>query len=68
VLLVARAGVTSMDSLAIAMAHLRQAGAEVTGVVLNDIDFERDASYDSEYREFRRYAAYYVDVNGVEVN
>lgn len=62
VLLVARAGVTTVDALSVAMEHLLQAGAPIIGVVLNDIDFQRDASYDSEYRQFGRYAAYHGDV------
>lgn len=50
VILVARAGVTDADALAQASQHLREAGAPVLGVLLNDIDIKRDSSYDESYR------------------
>lgn len=50
VILVARAGVTESDALAEAAQHLREAGAPVLGVLLNDIDIKRDSSYDEAYR------------------
>ncbi|HSB54714.1 MAG TPA: polysaccharide biosynthesis tyrosine autokinase [Gemmatimonadales bacterium] len=50
VILVARAGVTESDALAEASQHLREAGAPVLGVLLNDIDLKRDSSYDEAYR------------------
>ncbi len=50
VILVARAGVTEADALAEASQHLREAGAPVLGVLLNDIDLKRDSSYDEAYR------------------
>jgi capsular exopolysaccharide synthesis family protein len=50
VILVARAGVTESDALAEASQHLREAGAPVLGVLLNDIDIKRDSSYDEAYR------------------
>ncbi|HEX3233693.1 MAG TPA: polysaccharide biosynthesis tyrosine autokinase [Gemmatimonadales bacterium] len=52
VLLVARAGVTDSAALAYAMEQLRHVGAPVLGVVLNDIDFRRDAAYDGAYRYY----------------
>jgi capsular exopolysaccharide synthesis family protein len=52
VLLVARAGVTESAALAYAMEQLRHVGAPVLGVVLNDIDFRRDAAYDGAYRYY----------------
>jgi tyrosine-protein kinase Etk/Wzc len=50
VVLVARAGQTESDALAEAANHLREAGAPVLGVLLNDIDLKRDSSYDEAYR------------------
>jgi capsular exopolysaccharide synthesis family protein len=50
VILVARAGMTESDALAEASQHLREAGAPVLGVLLNDIDLKRDSSYDDAYR------------------
>lgn len=50
VILVARAGFTESDALAEAAQHLREAGAPVLGVLLNDIDIKRDSSYDEAYR------------------
>ena len=58
VIVVARAGVTTAPDLAFAMEQLRQVDAQVLGTVLNDIDLERDASYDGAYRYYRSYAAY----------
>jgi Mrp family chromosome partitioning ATPase len=49
---VARAGVTESAALAYAMEQLRHVGAPVLGVVLNDIDFRRDAAYDGAYRYY----------------
>jgi Mrp family chromosome partitioning ATPase len=63
VLIVARAGHTTMDALLTGMEHLLEARAPIIGVVLNDVDLEQDASYDSEYRNFGRYAEYYDDVS-----
>jgi Mrp family chromosome partitioning ATPase len=34
------------------MEQLRHVGAPVLGVVLNDIDFRRDAAYDGAYRYY----------------
>jgi Mrp family chromosome partitioning ATPase len=50
VVLVARAGQTEADALTEASNHLREAGAPVLGVLLNDIDLKRDSSYDEAYR------------------
>jgi capsular exopolysaccharide synthesis family protein len=49
VLLVARAGSTSTAALEFAMEQLGRVSARVLGVVLNGIDFKRDAIYDSAY-------------------
>jgi Mrp family chromosome partitioning ATPase len=59
VLLVARAGVPPSHALTLAREHLEQAGAAAVGVVLNDIDFRRDATYDVAFTQFKDYAAYY---------
>lgn len=58
VILVARAGVTDADALAQASQHLREAGAPVLGVLLNDIDIKRDSSYDEAYRYLDEAGAY----------
>lgn len=52
VLLVARAGQTATHALSYAMAQLQRVRAQVVGVVLNDIDFERDSIYDATYRYY----------------
>ena len=52
VLLVARAGVTQSAALAYAIEQLQRVGAPVLGVVLNDIDFRRDASYDQAFKYY----------------
>jgi tyrosine-protein kinase Etk/Wzc len=53
VIIVARAGVTPSAALEYAMQQLHLVRARVLGVVLNDIDFERDAAYDGAYRYYR---------------
>ena len=53
VLLVARAGSTSADALALGMEQLRAVNAPVLGALLNDIDFDLAASYDPAYRYYR---------------
>ena len=53
VLIVARAGSTSADALALGMEQLRAVNAPVLGALLNDIDFDREASYDPAYRYYR---------------
>lgn len=50
VLIVARAGVTASQALAFAMEQLQAVRAPVLGGVLNDIDFDRDSTYDGTYR------------------
>jgi len=55
VVLVARAGVTTAPALAYAVEQLRHVRADVLGVVLNDIDLDRDAVYDGTYKYFRGY-------------
>ncbi len=52
VLLIARSGVTTHESLAFCMEQLRQVRAPLIGTVLNDIDFAREASYDESYRYY----------------
>ena len=58
VILLARAGVTTPGDLAFAMEQLRHVGAPVIGTVLNDIDIERDATYDGAYRYYGNHTAY----------
>jgi capsular exopolysaccharide synthesis family protein len=53
VIIVVRAGVTQSDALEYAMQQLQLVRARVLGVVLNDIDFERDAAYDGAYRYYQ---------------
>jgi capsular exopolysaccharide synthesis family protein len=55
VVLIARAGVTARDALAFAVEQLRIVRAPVLGAVLNDVDFRRDAAYDSTYQYYVRY-------------
>jgi polysaccharide biosynthesis transport protein len=52
VLVVARSGVTQSASLAYATEQLTRVGVLVLGVVLNDIDFRREAGYDASYRYY----------------
>jgi polysaccharide biosynthesis transport protein len=52
VVLVARAGVTHSEALGYALEALGHVRASVLGVVLNDIDFRRDATYDAAYRYY----------------
>jgi Mrp family chromosome partitioning ATPase len=62
VLVVARAGTTDRAALAYAVQQLRHVRAPILGVVLNDIDFRRDASYDGAYRYYD--AKHYSDTDG----
>jgi tyrosine-protein kinase Etk/Wzc len=50
VIIVARAGVTPAKALEFTMEQLQAVRAPVLGGILNDIDFERDATYDGTYR------------------
>jgi succinoglycan biosynthesis transport protein ExoP len=52
VLVVARSGVTQSGALAYATEQLTRVGVPVLGVVLNDIDFRREAGYDASYRAY----------------
>jgi Mrp family chromosome partitioning ATPase len=52
VLVVARSGVTQSGALAYATEQLTRVGVPVLGVVLNDIDFRREAGYDASYRYY----------------
>jgi Mrp family chromosome partitioning ATPase len=58
VILVARAGVTDVAALSEASRNLREAGAHLLGVLLNDIDLQRDGSYDEGYRYLDQAGAY----------
>jgi polysaccharide biosynthesis transport protein len=64
VLLVARSGVTPVPALALAVEQLRQVRAPIVGAVLNDIDFERDASYDGSYRYYGSTIPYETSATG----
>jgi capsular exopolysaccharide synthesis family protein len=50
VLIVARAGVTASQALTLTMEQLRAVRAPILGGVLNDVDFDRDITYDGTYR------------------
>ena len=63
-LLVARSGVTAVPALALAVEQLRQVRAPIVGAVLNDIDFERDASYDGSYRYYGSTIPYETSATG----
>jgi capsular exopolysaccharide synthesis family protein len=58
VIVVARAGVTDAAALAEAVRHLRGANAPLLGVLLNDIDMQRDSSYDDSYRYLHQAGVY----------
>jgi capsular exopolysaccharide synthesis family protein len=49
-LVVARAGMTESAALSYAVEQLNRLGVPLLGVVLNDIDFDKDAVYDASYR------------------
>ncbi|MFL5493754.1 MAG: GumC family protein [Gemmatimonadales bacterium] len=51
-LVIARSGVTDSAALAYAVEQLTRVGVPLLGVVLNDIDFKREATYDSSYRSY----------------
>jgi polysaccharide biosynthesis transport protein len=59
VVIVARAGSTHSAALGYAMEQLRHVRARVLGVVLNDIDFRREATYDAAYKyyDYGQYSA-----------
>jgi polysaccharide biosynthesis transport protein len=52
VLMVARSGVTEAAALTYAVEQLTRVGVPLLGVVLNDIDFKREAVYDPSYRSY----------------
>lgn len=52
VLVVARSGVTQSAALAYATEQLSRVGVPLLGVVLNDIDFKREAGYDASYKQY----------------
>lgn len=64
VLVVARAGVTAVPALVLAVEQLRQIRAPILGAVLNDIDFDRDATYDGTYRYYGHRVEYETYVTG----
>lgn len=57
VVIIARAGVTHAAALECVMEQLGRVRAQVLGVVLNDIDFKRDAAYDPAY-QYHAYTPY----------
>jgi tyrosine-protein kinase Etk/Wzc len=59
VIIVARAGATPFEALVYAAEQFRSANMPVLGTLLNDIDFERDASYDGAYRWHEYGKSYY---------
>jgi capsular exopolysaccharide synthesis family protein len=60
VVVVARAGATPFEAIRFAAEQLRTIQAPLIGAVLNDIDFERDVTYDPAYRSYGYYASYYT--------
>ncbi len=52
VVLVARAGMTESGALGLAAEQLRHVRAPLLGVIMNDLNFKRDASYDGAYRYY----------------
>jgi len=52
VLVVARAGMTDSAALTFAAEQLTRLGVPLFGVVLNDIDFQKDSVYDPTYRSY----------------
>jgi succinoglycan biosynthesis transport protein ExoP len=52
VLMVARSGVTEAAALTSAVEQLTRVGVPLLGVVLNDIDFKREAVYDPSFRSY----------------
>jgi polysaccharide biosynthesis transport protein len=59
VVLVARTGVTPFGALVYATEQFRNAKMPVVGVVLNDIDFRKEASYDQAYQWYGYGESYY---------
>jgi tyrosine-protein kinase Etk/Wzc len=55
VVVIARAGATTHESLAFAVGQLRNVGAMVLGTILNDIDFKRDVRYYGSYGSYAYY-------------
>jgi Mrp family chromosome partitioning ATPase len=49
---VARAGMTESAALTYAVEQLTRLGVPLLGVVLNDIDFDKDSVYDASYRSY----------------
>jgi tyrosine-protein kinase Etk/Wzc len=64
VLLVARAGHTSMEALRHATDQLAAAGAPVVGTLLNDIDPRQHSAYDGSYRYLSEVERYYAASQG----
>jgi capsular exopolysaccharide synthesis family protein len=61
VVMVARSGFTHSASLAYATEQLSRVGVSVLGVILNDIDFKREAGYDPSYQ-------YYTDADSLRAS
>ena len=64
VVVVARAGFTDVAALTQAATHLRAVNAPVLGVLLNDINVERDGSYDDSYRYLHEAGVYATAADG----
>lgn len=58
VVIVARSGITTHESLTYCMEQLQSVRAPVVGVILNDVDFSRDGTYDESYRYYGSSSVY----------
>jgi capsular exopolysaccharide synthesis family protein len=67
VIVVARAGVTTADSLRMSVDLLHHVRARVLGAVLNGIDFRRDSHYYATYGYGYHYNYYYQDDEAAKV-
>ncbi|HEU0016467.1 MAG TPA: CpsD/CapB family tyrosine-protein kinase, partial [Longimicrobium sp.] len=63
VIVVARAGKTEYDALAHAAEQCRRGNLPVAGVVLNDVDPDRDRDYDGAYRWYEQAKSYYAQAS-----
>lgn len=66
VLVVARAGVTPFDALVDTAEELRRATSPVVGAVLNEVDFEREVTYDRSYRWYSLTQSYHAGAGVAE--
>jgi len=62
VILIARVAKSEAAAIGWAIDHMRQVRATLLGVVLNDINFRRDATYDPTYR-YHNYDQYLSSVS-----